>query len=107
MEWSFTNLAIQFIGGIVGGHLAAAAAKEHSFGAIGHTIAGALGGTLSGLFFQTLAATVVTEAGSVNEPRLVEQIVLQVLTGVIAGGIATLLVAIVRHSMDHHKSGKQ
>jgi hypothetical protein len=106
MEWSVTNLVVQFIGGIIGGHLAAAAAREHSFGALGHTLAGALGGAVSGLFLQTLAATVVTGAGSVNEPRLVEQIVLQVVTGLSAGGIATLLVGIVRHSIDQHKSGK-
>jgi uncharacterized membrane protein YeaQ/YmgE (transglycosylase-associated protein family) len=53
MTWTFTNLVIQIIAGILGGHAAAAASKEHGFGALGHTIVGAVGGGLSGAFFQT------------------------------------------------------
>jgi len=59
---------IQIIVGILGGHAAATAAKEHSFGAIGHTIVGALGGGLSGYFLQTFAGMVVTAGGSLDEP---------------------------------------
>ena len=35
MTWTFTNLVIQIIAGILGGHAAATAAHEHSFGAFG------------------------------------------------------------------------
>jgi len=48
-----TNVFIQIVAGILGGHAAAAAANEHSFGVFGHTIVGAGGGCLSGLFLQT------------------------------------------------------
>jgi uncharacterized membrane protein YeaQ/YmgE (transglycosylase-associated protein family) len=52
MTWTLTNLVIEIIAGIVGGHAIAAVAKEHSFGALGHTITGALGGAFSGYFLQ-------------------------------------------------------
>ncbi len=67
MAWTVTNLVIQIIAGSIGGHAAAAASKEHSFGALGHTIAGAVGGALSGYFLQTIVATVVTGKGAVNQ----------------------------------------
>jgi hypothetical protein len=104
VPWSLTNVFIQIVAGILGGHAAAAAAKEHSFGAFGHTLAGAGGGGLSGLFLQTFAATVVTATGSVNEPTPVEQFILQALAGAAAGGIATLIIGFLKHSIDQHRS---
>jgi hypothetical protein len=101
MEWTLTNFWIQVVGGVLGAHGAAtAAAKEHSFGAIGHTVVGALGGALGGFFLQTLATTMVTGTGSLNEPRIVEVVVLQGLTGAVVGGIAMLLVGFIKHSID-------
>lgn len=106
MTWTMTNLLIQLVSGILGGHAAAVAAKDHSFGFIGHSIVGAIGGALSGLFLQTLAATMVTASGSLNEPRPAEAVMLQVLTGAAAGGSAMLLVGLIKHGIDQHKSGK-
>jgi hypothetical protein len=77
---------IQIIAGILGGHAAAAVAKEHGFGLVGHTLAGALRAAAGGLFLQTLAATVITASGSVSEPAAVENAVVQGLTGAVAGG---------------------
>jgi len=105
MTWTLSNLLIQIVTGIVGGHVAAAAAHEHSFGALGHTIVGAIGGGLSGVFLQTFAATVVTASGSVNEPTVVELSVLQGLTGIASGGILTLVAGFLKHAIDQHKSG--
>ncbi len=65
MTW--TVLVIEIIAGIVGAHAISATAKEHSFGAIGHTVAGAVGGAISGYFLQTLAATVVNSTGAVQQ----------------------------------------
>jgi hypothetical protein len=104
MTWTLTNLVIQVVAGILGGNAAAAAAKEHGFGALGHTITGALGGGLSGGLFQTFVGTIVTGGGSLNEPTAVEQGVLQGLTGAAAGGILTLIVGFIKHSIDEHKS---
>jgi uncharacterized membrane protein YeaQ/YmgE (transglycosylase-associated protein family) len=104
MPWTLTNLVIQIITGILGGHGAAAASKEHSFGALGHTIAGAAGGALSGTLFQTYIGTVVTASGSVTEPTAFEQTLIQGVTGAVVGGICTLLVGFIRRSIDEHKS---
>jgi hypothetical protein len=106
MEWSWTYVIVQIVTGILGGHAAAIAAHDHGFGTSGHTIVGAVGGGLSGYFLQTLAATVVTASGSLNEPRVSEQIMLQGLTGAVAGGIMMLIVGLLKHSIDQHKSDK-
>jgi hypothetical protein len=107
MEWSWIYVIVQMVTGILGGHAAAVAAHEHSFGAIGHTLVGAAGGVLSGVFLQTFVATVVTASGSLNEPRVSELMMLQALAGAVAGGIMMLLVGFLKHSIEQHKSTKR
>jgi len=107
MTWTVTNLIIQIITGILGGHAAATAAQEHGFGAFGHTLVGALGGALSGYFLQIFAGTVVTASGSLNEPTALEQGILQGLTGAAAGGILTLIVGFIKHSLDRNKTSNR
>jgi uncharacterized membrane protein YeaQ/YmgE (transglycosylase-associated protein family) len=102
MPWSFANLAIQILGGMIGGHIAAALAKEKKFGFLVQTLLGAVGGGLSGCFLQTFAITVVSGNGSLNEVRLVEQIMLEAITGIAAGGIATLAAIILKHGNGDH-----
>jgi hypothetical protein len=104
MAWTATNLVIQIIFGILGGHAAAAATKEHSFGALGHTIVGAIGGGLSGCFLQTIAGTLVTGTGDVMASNPVEQAVIQGLTGAVAGGIAVLAVGMIKLGIDNYKA---
>lgn len=107
MTWTTTNLVIQIIAGILGGHGAALVAKEHSFGALGHTIAGALGGALSGYFLQTLVATVVTATGDVQQDAdIVTQSILQGLAGLAAGAVLTMAVGFLKHGIDQHRTGK-
>jgi hypothetical protein len=66
-----------------------------------------IGGALSGYFLQTLVATVVTGANSLNEPRMVEQVGVQGLAGAVGGGISMLIVGFVKHSIDQNKSMKR
>ena len=107
MTWTITNLFIEIIAGIVGAHAISAAAKEYSFGVIGRTIAGAVGGAFSGYFLQTLAATVVNATGEVqNDADPVTQWLLQGLTGLAAGAILTMAVGFAKHSIDHHRIRK-
>jgi len=80
MNWTLINIAIQMIAGVFGAQAAAVAMKEHSFGFLGHTIAGALAGAFSGYFLQGLAVTMVTGADTINEPTMVENAILQGLT---------------------------
>ena len=101
MIWTSTNLVIQIVTGVLGAHFAATAAREHGFGFFGHTLVGAIGGALSGYFLQTLAVTLVTGNGSLNEIRAVDNAVLQGLAGIAAGGCLMLVVGFIKHSIDH------
>ena len=101
MIWTSTNLVIQILTGVLGAHFAATAAREHGFGFFGHTLVGAIGGALSGYFLQTLAVTLVTGSGSLNEIRAVDNAVLQGLAGIAAGGCLMLVVGFIKHSVDH------
>ena len=107
MTWTVTNLFIEIIAGIVGAHAISAAAKEHSFGVIGHTIAGAAGGAFSGYFLQTLAATVVDSTGEVHQDAdAVARLLVQGLMGIAAGAILTMIVGFAKHGIDQHKTEK-
>jgi uncharacterized membrane protein YeaQ/YmgE (transglycosylase-associated protein family) len=104
--WTATNLLIHIVTGIVGGHAAAAAAKEHSFGLLGHTVTGALGGALSGYFLQAMAISMVLPSGDSMAPTVAENAALQGLTGLGAGACLTLIVGLLKHSLDQHRSQK-
>ena len=107
MTWTITNLVIQIIAGLLGGHAAAALSKEHNFGVFGHTIAGAVGGALSGYFLQTIVGTVVTGTGDVQQDTdFVTQSILQGLAGLAAGGVLTMAVGFLKHSIDQKKMEK-
>lgn len=69
MDWTSTNLVVQVIAGFAGAHFAATALHEHRFGWLGHSLVGLIAGALGGYFLQTVALTVVTGSGSLNEPR--------------------------------------
>ena len=50
MTWTMTNLVIEIIAGIAGAHIVANAAREYSFGALGRSVVGAIGGYVGGYF---------------------------------------------------------
>ena len=107
MTWTVTNLVIEIIAGIVGAHAISAVAKEHSFGVIGYTIAGAVGGAFSGYFLQTLAATVVNSTGEVHQDAdAVTQWLLQLLMGLAAGAILAMAIGFAKRSIARHKTEK-
>jgi len=95
MEWSFANVVIQTICGLIGSNVAAAAAHEHRFGFWGHTITGVVSGALSGIFLQKYASTVVAADGTLNDPLHFEILAAQVLTGAVIGGIAMMAVGLI------------
>jgi|SRR5580692_3773234 hypothetical protein len=92
MTWTLWGLVVQTIAGFFGAHAAASAAHEHSFGFVGHSLAGIIGGVLSGTFLQAAAVTIVTGSGSQNPSTAVEIAVIHALTGAVAGGILMLAV---------------
>jgi uncharacterized membrane protein YeaQ/YmgE (transglycosylase-associated protein family) len=103
MTWTVTNLVIQIIGGILGAHMSARATSEYSFGALAHTIAGAIGGALSGYFLQT---AVVNTNGVLSEPRPFEQVLIHGLTGAAAGGILAMIMGFLKHGLDAHRASR-
>lgn len=106
MTWTLTNFLIELVAGIVGGHAIAAVAKEYSFGALGHAIAGALGGAFSGYFLQTLAALVVDSTGEANlESDVVTGWFIQVVAGLVAGAVVTMAIGFTKHTSQQQKLG--
>jgi hypothetical protein len=104
MTWTLTNLIIEIIAGIFGGYAIAAVAKEHSFGALGHTVTGALGGAFSGYFLQTLAALVVDVNGNAYQGAdQATQWFLQAITGLVAGAIGTMAIGFAKHAFEQHR----
>ncbi len=87
-----TNLIVQIVAGLGGAHLTAMALHDHRFGWLGHSLVGVVAGALSGYFLQEIAVTVVTGSGSLNQPKLAEVAVIEVLTGAVAGAIAMAAV---------------
>ena len=51
MTGTMTNLVIEIIAGIAGAHIVANATREYSFGALGRSVVGAIGGYVGGYFF--------------------------------------------------------
>jgi hypothetical protein len=101
MTWTLINFLIEKIAGIVRGHAIAAAAKEQSFGALGHSVTGALGGAFSGYFLRTLAATVADSTGEINRHAdQVKKWFIQAMAGLAAGAILTM---VAKHAIAQHR----
>jgi hypothetical protein len=95
MEWTFANVIIQTIAGLIGSNIAAAVAHEHRFGFWRHTLVGLASGALGGIFLQKYASTVVTANGTLNDPLHFEILAAQVLTGAVIGGIAMMAIGLI------------
>ena len=102
-----TNLVIQTVAGAFGSLAVASAVMEYNFGVVGHILVGIIGGALGGLLLQRLAVTLVTASGSMNEPTVVENAVLQGAAGFVCGGAVMLVVGLIKHSIDEHRSAKK
>jgi uncharacterized membrane protein YeaQ/YmgE (transglycosylase-associated protein family) len=94
--WTFWGLAVQIIAGFCGAHAAASVSHDHRFGFIGHSLAGLLGGALSGTLFQSAAITILNGGGAENPSTPAEIAFIHALTGGVAGAIAMFAVAIFR-----------
>jgi hypothetical protein len=99
MTWTLWGLAVQTFAGFLGAHAAAGAAHEYRVGFVGHSLAGLVGGALSGTFLQTAAVTIVTGSGSQNPSTAVEIAVIHALTGAAAGAILMFVVGFLAHAL--------
>jgi uncharacterized membrane protein YeaQ/YmgE (transglycosylase-associated protein family) len=94
--WTYWGLALQIVAGFFGAHAAASVSHEHRFGFIGHSLAGLVGGALSGAFLQSTALTILNGGGSENASSTAEIALIHALTGGVVGAIAMFAVGIFR-----------
>ena len=97
--WTTTNLLIQLIAGILGAHAAAMVAHEHRFGFIGHSLVGLIAGALSGFFLQRIVMTTVTGTGDAMPITALQAGIYQAVAGLAVGGMAMLIVGLLRYEM--------
>jgi hypothetical protein len=95
MEWTFANLIIQTVAGLIGSNITAATIPEYRFGFWRQSLAGLASGGLGGLFLQRYASTVVTASGSLNEPTHVQIFASQALAGAALGAIAMMTIGVI------------
>ena len=98
-EWTILNLVIQAIAGILGAHAAALAAHEHRFGFIGHSLVGLAAGVLSGFFLQRIVMTTVTASGDAMPITALDAGIYQAVAGLAVGGMAMLVVGLLRSEL--------
>ncbi len=101
MTWTLWGLVVQTTAGFLGAHATAGAAHEYRVGFVGRSLAGLVGGALSGTFLQTAAVTIVTGSGSQNPSTAVEIAVIHALTGAVAGAITMFAVGFLTHALRH------
>ena len=93
-------LIIQLISGAAGGNMAGALLKNFSFGPIGNSIAGVVGGGLGGQLLGMLtsrgAFSAMSAVGSgFNFPSMLSS----VAAGGVGGGIVTAVVGLIRNQL--------
>jgi len=95
MSATIINLIIQLIAGAVGGNAAGATMKNLDLGALGNTIAGALGGAGGGTLLTSLLPLLQGVAGNVD----IGQLVGQAVGGGVSGAILTAIVGLIKNAM--------
>ena len=103
-EWTVVNLVIQAIAGILGAHIAAMAAQEHQFGFVGYSLVGLIAGALSGYFLQRIVMTTVYGTGDAIPLSGLETGIYQAVAGLTVGGIAMLVIGLLRYEMSKTSS---
>jgi hypothetical protein len=96
-----TNLLIQAVSGVIGGNAAGKGLPNADLGALGNTIAGALGGAGGGQLLQALIPMLAGTAGSGLD---IGALVGQVLGGGASGAIVTAIVGMLMKSMTGQKT---
>jgi uncharacterized membrane protein YeaQ/YmgE (transglycosylase-associated protein family) len=94
--WTMWGFVVQVVAGFLGAHAAASVSEEHRFGIIGHSLAGLVGGALSGAFLQSAATLILNGSGAENSSSTAEIAFIHAVTGGVAGAIAMFAVAIAK-----------
>src|SRR5580698_8738241 len=95
MSATLINLIVQLIAGAVGGNAIAAGMKNVDLGALGNTIAGAIGGAGGGTLLTALLPMLQGAAGNVD----VGTVLGQAVGGGVAGAVVTAVVGLLKNMM--------
>ncbi len=96
MSATMINLIIQIIAGAVGADAAGATMKNLDLGALGNTLAGALGGAGGGTLLTALMPTILGAAGGGVD---IAALAGQAVGGGVAGAVVTAIVGLIKNSM--------
>jgi len=91
------NLIISLISGGVGGNIAGAALKDKSFGVLGNTVAGLIGGGLGDFILQAMG---VLERSAAGGQLSLESILANVGTSGVSGAALLAIVSLIKNSMN-------
>jgi uncharacterized membrane protein YeaQ/YmgE (transglycosylase-associated protein family) len=92
MSGTLIDLIIQIVAGVIGGHAAGATLKNYTLGAIGNTIAGAVGGVVGVQLLAQVMPALASTAGNVDASALVGQVV----GGGVGGAIFAVLAGLTK-----------
>jgi hypothetical protein len=92
MSGTLIDLIIQIVAGVIGGHAAGATLKNWTLGAIGNTIAGAIGGVAGVQLLAQLMPGLANTTGNVDVGTLVGQII----GGGVSGAIFAVLAGLTK-----------
>ena len=93
MDMNMVNLIISLVSGIVGGNIAGAAMKDKSFGPLGNSISGILGGGLGGIILQALGLFNQSGAAGIN----LESILSSIGSGGVGGAILMIVIGVIKN----------
>ncbi|HWV80213.1 MAG TPA: hypothetical protein VNZ50_02195 [Hyphomicrobiaceae bacterium] len=88
------SLLIQLISGVVGGNIAGAALKEKSLGVLGNSLAGLVGGGLSGQILQALLGIGAAGASGLDLGAIVSQ----VAGGGVGGAVLMTIIGLLKQN---------
>ena len=94
MSSTLVNLIIQLIAGAIGGNAAGATMKNLDLGALGNTIAGALGGAGGGTLLTALLPMLQGAAGGDVD---IAALAGQAVGGGVAGAIVTAIIGMIKN----------
>jgi len=100
MSATLVNLIIQLVAGAVGGNAAGATMKNLDLGALGNTIAGALGGAGIGTLLTALLPILQGAAGNLD----IGTVLGQAVGGGVAGAIVTAIVGLIKNAIAGQKA---
>lgn len=92
MSGTLIDLIIQIVAGVIGGYGAGATLKNYTLGAVGNTIAGAIGGVVGVQLLAQVIPALASTAGNVDAGVLVGQ----VIGGGVCGAIFTILAGVTK-----------